>query len=197
LRCRHAGIQRELHVGEGRAAARSGGRQGEAARLEGNSASTAQPAAAFATVAARRQEEVSMSALPFTVIDVQRAREVTAVVEGDRVRLPAASLEAALGWTLEPRGLCRGSVCIPTAGRPDLATEAGVDLAALAGLLERPLALDAEHRAAAPAASAAERSNRLERLEAPDFALPDLAGRVHRLSEHRGKKVLLIAYASW
>jgi peroxiredoxin len=34
-------------------------------------------------------------------------------------------------------------------------------------------------------------------LEAPDFTLPDLAGRMHTLSDHRGKKVLLIAYASW
>ncbi len=34
-------------------------------------------------------------------------------------------------------------------------------------------------------------------LEAPDFELPDLSGKMHRLSQHRGKKVLLIAYASW
>jgi peroxiredoxin len=34
-------------------------------------------------------------------------------------------------------------------------------------------------------------------LEAPDFELNDLHGRRHRLSHHRGKKVLLIAYASW
>jgi hypothetical protein len=138
-----------------------------------------------------------VDALPFTVIDEQDAREVPAAVEGDRVRLPPASLEAALGWRLEPRGLCRGPVCVPTDARPDLVCDAGVDLRTLAALLERPLALDLEHRAAALGASAAERSARLERLEAPDFALPDLDGRVHRLSEHRGKKVLLIAYASW
>jgi hypothetical protein len=76
-------------------------------------------------------------------------------------------------------------------------SDAGVDLAALAVLLDRPLALDLEHRAAALAAPAGERAARLGRLEAPDFALPDLAGRQHRLSDHRGKKVLLIAYASW
>jgi hypothetical protein len=138
-----------------------------------------------------------MGTLPFTVIDEQEARQVPAALEGDRVRLPAASLDAALGWKLEPQGLCRGTVCLPTAGRPGLATAAGVDLGALAALLERPLALDVEHRAAALGASAAERADRLARLEAPDFALPDLAGRVHRLSEHRGKKVLLIACASW
>ena len=41
------------------------------------------------------------------------------------------------------------------------------------------------------------RSAALESLEAPDFALPDLDGRVHTLSEHRGKKVLLATWASW
>ena len=138
-----------------------------------------------------------MSASPFTVIDEHEAREVPAALEGDRVRLPPASLEAALGWRLEPRGLCRGAVCVPTADGAAVANEAGADLAAVAALLGRPLALDVEHRAAALGASAAARTERLARLEAPDFALPDLAGQLHRLSEHRGKKVLLIAYASW
>ena len=32
---------------------------------------------------------------------------------------------------------------------------------------------------------------------APDFSLPDLSGRRHSLSGQRGKKALLIAYASW
>jgi hypothetical protein len=76
-------------------------------------------------------------------------------------------------------------------------TDAGVDLAAFAAVADRPFAVDVEHRVAALGASAGDRAERLARLEAPDFALPDLAGRVHRLSEHRGKKVLLIAYASW
>ena len=36
-----------------------------------------------------------------------------------------------------------------------------------------------------------------ELTPAPDFTLPDLAGHMHSLSDYRGKKVLLIAYASW
>ena len=32
---------------------------------------------------------------------------------------------------------------------------------------------------------------------APDFTLPDSTGRMHRLSDHRGKKVLLVTWASW
>ena len=31
----------------------------------------------------------------------------------------------------------------------------------------------------------------------PDFLLPDLQGKLHRLSDHRGKKVLLLHFASW
>jgi peroxiredoxin len=42
-----------------------------------------------------------------------------------------------------------------------------------------------------------ERARSLAALEAPDFTLPDLAGRPHSLAEHRGEKVLLVAYASW
>jgi hypothetical protein len=45
--------------------------------------------------------------------------------------------------------------------------------------------------------AARDRSTALASLEAPDFALPDPSGRVHRLSDHRGKKVLLVTWASW
>ena len=61
----------------------------------------------------------------------------------------------------------------------------------------RPVAIDTEERAAYLGVSAGERGRRLSSLEAPDFGLPDLSGRVHSLSEHRGKKVFLVAYGSW
>ena len=81
--------------------------------------------------------------------------------------------------------------------RASLADARGVDLAAFARAQGRPLALDIAERAAALGTSAAERSARLATLEAPDFSLPDLHGRIHMLSSHRGKKALLIVYASW
>ena len=61
----------------------------------------------------------------------------------------------------------------------------------------RLVAVDLDERAAYLGVSAAERAKALASLEAPDFTLPDLDGRRHSLSEHRGKKVLLVAYASW
>ena len=61
----------------------------------------------------------------------------------------------------------------------------------------RPVALDVDERAAYLGVTAAERARQLASLEAPDFSLPELDGRFHSLSEHRGKKVFLVAYGSW
>jgi hypothetical protein len=133
----------------------------------------------------------------FTIIDEQQTHELDADLDGTQVRIPPAALAGALGWKVEERGLCRGAACVAIPAGTRLADERGVDLTALANLLDRPLALDVEERVAALAAPAADRAQALSRREAPDFALPDLQGRLHRLSEHRGKKVLLIAHASW
>jgi hypothetical protein len=133
----------------------------------------------------------------FELIDGQRVHEVPAAIEGERVRIAPGDLERATGWVLKPEGLCRESVCVPVRERGALASAAGIDLAAFAAALGRPLALDAAERSAALGTPAADRAAALATLEAPDFELPDLAGRHHRLSEHRGKKALLIAYASW
>ena len=73
----------------------------------------------------------------------------------------------------------------------------GVARATRAETSGRPVAIDRDERAAFLGVSAAERTRTLSSLEAPDFTLPDLNGRVHSLSEQRGKKVLLVAYASW
>ena len=113
------------------------------------------------------------------------------------MRIAPAVLRDATGWELKPEGLCRGELCVPVRDRAALADATGVDLAAFASAIDRPLALDVAERAAALGTSAAERSARLATLEAPDFTLPDLQGRLHTLSAHRGKKALLIVYASW
>jgi len=133
----------------------------------------------------------------FEIIDEGRPSQVAARIEGDRVLLTARSLETALGWELKPKGLCRGDVCVPVAGRPGLVSDGQVDLASFAELLGRPLALDLEEHAAALGASARERGEALAGGIAPDFTLPDLSGREWTLSGFRGKKVLLVAYASW
>jgi hypothetical protein len=79
----------------------------------------------------------------------------------------------------------------------EMAYAAGVERATLAQAAGRPVAIDLEARAACLGVSAAARAAALASLEAPDFTLPDLDGRLHALSTHRGRKALLVAYASW
>ena len=136
-------------------------------------------------------------ATPFSLIDDGQTSQLSATILAGRVLLAPEEVRDGLGWELRPEGLCRGTTCIPVRDPEALAGKAGIDLEGLASALGRPLALDVEERAAALGIAAAERAASLLALEAPDFALPDLSGRMHRLSEHRGKKVLLIAYASW
>ena len=123
----------------------------------------------------------------WAVIDEQT---VSTVESGDTLALDPG----VLGWERKPEGLCRDEVCIPVPS----GTPAGpLDAEVLAGLLRRPLVVDAVERVAAFAAPAAERAAALRSGQAPDFELPDVDGVLHRLSGYRGRKVVLYAYASW
>jgi hypothetical protein len=135
--------------------------------------------------------------MSFTLIAGERSGEVRATRSGDAIRLDPDDLREGIGLALEPQGLCRGDTCTPVQDRETLVFDDGIDLAALARVLGAPLALDAEERVAVIGESAASRAARLSSLEAPDFTLPDLDGRLHSLSDQRGRKALLIAYASW
>jgi hypothetical protein len=133
----------------------------------------------------------------FTLIDENRSHAVDATVRGDAVRVAPEAIARALGWELKSQGLCRDDTCIPVRERDALVDRDGIDLATLARLLDRPLALDAAEGVAVLGASAGVRAGRLASLDAPDFTLPDLDGRLHSLAGYRGRKVLLIAWASW
>jgi len=133
----------------------------------------------------------------WTLIDETRETQVEAEASGGTPLLSPAALRRAFGWEIKPEGLCRGDVCVPIRDGAGLVRPAGLELRAFADLLGRPIATDAEERFAVLGASPSERGERLASLQAPEFTLPDLNGKLHSLSEHRGKKVLLIAYASW
>jgi hypothetical protein len=132
-----------------------------------------------------------------TIIDAGRAVDVDARVDGGRVLLSEAALREALGWELHDGTLCNDTMCVPLPAGSSLAAGAPLDIAEVAGVLDRPLALDTAECAVYLGASARERAEALASLSAPDFALPDLAGQPHSLAEQRGKKVLLVVWASW
>jgi hypothetical protein len=144
-----------------------------------------------------------MSERTLTIVAEGREAEVAARLapsasgEGGPVRVSAADLRRAIGVELEPEGVCAGDLCFPVASRDDLVTADGIDLVAVAEVLGRPLAIDRAEGVAVLGASAGDRARDLASLEAPDFTLPDLDGRERSLSEFRGRKVFLLAFASW
>ena len=133
----------------------------------------------------------------FTLLHPEGRAQVKAATDGGGVRLAPETVGEVLGWQLRDEGLCRGDVCVPVRDRDALADDRGIDLEALADALGLPIAVDAEAGAAALGTPHADRAAELDSLEAPDFCLPDVSGQLHTLSDYRGKKVLLIAYASW
>jgi hypothetical protein len=133
----------------------------------------------------------------FTLLNEGTPLEVSAAIDGDAVRLEPEVVKRALGWELKPQGLCKDERCVPVRDRARLLRGDAIDLHALAELLGQPLAIDVAERVACLGTSAQERGAQLASLDAPDFTLPDLDGKLHSLSDYRGKKILFVAYASW
>ncbi len=113
--------------------------------------------------------------------------------------LSADALRDLTGWQLKPEGLCRDEVCVPLRepARQKLVDGDQVHASGLWQELERPVLHDEAESTWVLGEAALDRSRQLDSLEAPDFALPDITGKLHSLSEHRGKKVLLVTWASW
>src|SRR2546425_4297676 len=140
-----------------------------------------------------------MRLMPTTVIFEDAAASVAAEAQNEALWLARSERER-LGWALEPEGLCRGPLCvpIPSARRDEFVRADGAaNLAALARHRGQAVVHDAEHTVwvCGPAGELRDAARRS--LAAPDFTLPDLDGRLHSLSEHRGRKVLLNSWASW
>jgi hypothetical protein len=117
------------------------------------------------------------------------------VVILEQLVVDPAAFAARTGWAVKPEGACKGDICVPL---PDSARTADGRLAApvLAERLGMPLLHDdANQLWALGPASVSGRA--LDTAVAPDLELPDVDGNPFRLSSLHGKKVLLVAWASW
>ena len=105
----------------------------------------------------------------------------------------ADELAARTGWTAKPQGLCQGEVCVPAPG--SIRDDGALDVEVVAQRLRMPLVHDEEHGLWAlgpPAGGTA-----LASAVAADPDLVDRDGNPFRLSSLHGRKVLLVAWASW
>lgn len=134
-----------------------------------------------------------------TILYADREEDIeAATVRGEDLWIPIGEFGRAAGWKLEPQGACQGDVCVPLPGESE---SAWVDselfnLSAFARHLGQQIAHEGES-VFAFSELAARRREVVETMEAPDFTLPDLEGRLHSLSDYCGKKILLYAWASW
>lgn len=133
--------------------------------------------------------------------------------------LSLPELERIAGWELKEEGICRDELCIqmpsdptsllrtspsPSMGAsPAQSAREGRDegeqfnLAAFAQHIEQPAAYDATTDTWYFGPPGWEWQSRLTSAVAPDFQLPDWNGQLHHLSDYKGRKIFLLAWASW
>lgn len=105
----------------------------------------------------------------------------------------AAEFEAATGWAAKPEGMCKGEACVPVPGA--VGDDGRLDVDAVASRLG--MALEAEPSAEVWALGPESGGRALTTAVAPELELPDADGNPFKLSALHGRKVLLVAWASW
>jgi len=128
----------------------------------------------------------------------------SAETEAGHLWLTTGDLARATRFELKPQGVCRDSLCfpLPESRRQEFVRNGSgktwFNLTAFAGLMQQPVA----HENTADFSAwyfglRSDQRQELVSLQAPDFTLPDIDGKLHSLSDFRGKKVFLVTWASW
>jgi hypothetical protein len=137
-----------------------------------------------------------------TATDLSAARE-----DAGQLWITSADLKRATRFEVKPQGVCRDELCFPLPKAKHDAfihkgpgngksTQTWFNITAFATLVHQPVAHDAALETWYFGLRSDQRQQ-LSSLQAPDFALPDLHGKLHRLSDFQGKKILLVTWASW
>ena len=112
-------------------------------------------------------------------------------------------LERVNGFELKPQGACLDEICIPV--RQDTDSDLFVrrggkswfNVTELAKVLRQPVAADYDASVFSLGAIPVQRVAFTENAIAPDFELVDGNGQSVRLSDFKGKKIMLLTWASW
>lgn len=98
-------------------------------------------------------------------------------------------------FEVKPQGACRADLCIPIP--KDMMRGEYFNLTAFARKAGQSVVADADSRVWSFGEIQALRGSFVESRIAPEFTVPDRTGRPIRLSSFRGKKVLVVTWASW
>jgi|SaaInlV_150m_DNA_3_1039698.scaffolds.fasta_scaffold44186_1 hypothetical protein len=106
-------------------------------------------------------------------------------------------------FVLKPQGACLAELCIPILQDRDSdmfvtrANQGWLNFSGLADKLQQASMTDYNDGIWSFGTMPLERQSFFRAGEAPDFELPDRDGNIVKLSDFRGKKVLLLTWASW
>ena len=132
------------------------------------------------------------------------ATEVSVAPEASNdLWITTSDLTRATRFVIKPQGVCRDELCfpLPKSRKAEFVSKrdgtSWFNLSEFARLIKQPFVTDQKNGVWYFGARAAEQNGYLTSLEAPNFTLPDLNGKLHSLSDFRGKKVLLVTWASW
>jgi hypothetical protein len=117
--------------------------------------------------------------------------------------ITTSDLTRATRFAIKPQGVCRDELCfpLPKNRKAEFVLKKGAttwfNLSEFARLIKQTYVADQKNGIWLFGSRAAEQNQYLASLEAPNFTLPDLNGKLHSLADFRGKKVLLVTWASW
>ena len=139
-----------------------------------------------------------------TVIYDGIATEVSAAPEtSSDLWVTTGDLTRATRFVIKPQGVCRDELCFPMPKNrtAEFVSKRGAttwfNLSNFARLIKQSFVTDQKNNVWYFGVRAEEQNGYLASLEAPNFTLPDLNGKPHSLADFRGKKVLLVTWASW
>jgi hypothetical protein len=124
-----------------------------------------------------------------------------ALVDGEQLWLSAADVHKVNGFEPKPEGFCSAELCVPVPKSPEWRRQhRGQDyfnVTRFAEKVEQAVAIAPSKATWSFGSVPMLQSGLLPSGVAPDFALPDRNGKLVKLSDFRGKKVMLLTWASW
>lgn len=124
-------------------------------------------------------------------------------IESDDLWIKSDDLTQVNGFVLKPSGACLDEICIPVNSTGDGAIirtdeeNRWFNLTGFARKIDQAFVADTASNVWSFGEISAARGSFFNDGIAPEFALPDRTGKQVSLSDFRGKKVLLLTWASW
>ena len=124
-----------------------------------------------------------------------------AATDGSNLWVSSADVATVNGFKPKSKGFCAADLCIPVPNSDDWRRQfrgkVYFDVTRFAGKVNQAVVASEAKTTWSFGAVPRLDQGGLSSGKAPDFSLPDRDGKLVRLSDFRGKKVLLLTWASW